>query len=57
MHVQKACKAANKFSFIFAGSIERARRALSNGYDSVTYGTDASVLTEAYRTAVRQILG
>ncbi len=54
-HVQAACKAAGKFSFIFTGTVERAKEAFSLGYDSAAYGTDATVLIEAYRDAVRKI--
>lgn len=54
--VQKACREAGKFSFIFAGSVERARAGFDMGYDSVTYGTDAAMLTGAYRMAKQAIL-
>lgn len=56
-HVQRACRAAGKFSFIFSGTRERARADFALGYDSVTFGVDAAVLTDAYRAAVRDILG
>jgi 4-hydroxy-2-oxoheptanedioate aldolase len=54
--VQKACHTAGKFSFIFAGTPERARAGFAMGYDSVTYGTDAAMLTDAYRMARQTIL-
>lgn len=55
-HIQKACRGAGKFSFIFAGTREQARADFTLGYDSVTFGTDAAVLTDAYRAAVDSIM-
>ena len=55
-HVQKVCKSAGKFSFLFAGTIEKARAGFAAGFDSITYGTDAAVLTDAYRAAQKAIL-
>lgn len=55
-HVQKVCKSAGKFSFLFAGTIEKARAGFAMGYDSITYGTDAAVLTDAYHAAQKAIL-
>ena len=53
--VQRACKEAGKFSFLFAGTVARARDGFSQGFDSVTIGTDATVLTDAYRALVAQV--
>lgn len=53
--VQRACKEAGKFSFLFAGTVARARDGFSQGFDSVTIGTDATVLTDAYRALVSQV--
>ena len=55
-HVQKVCKSAGKFSFLFAGTVEKARAGFAMGFDSITYGTDAAVLTDAYRAARKAIL-
>lgn len=53
--VQRACQEAGKLSFIFAGSVPRAREAFSLGFNSVTLGTDAAVLTDAYRAMASQV--
>lgn len=55
--VLAACKAAGKLSFIYTGDLAKAREYLDMGFDSVTYCLDAIVLVEAYREAVRRILG
>lgn len=50
-----ACKASNKRSYIFAGTVEDAVGWARAGFDSVTYGLDASVLANAYRAILSQI--
>ncbi len=55
--VLAACKAAGKLSFIYTGDLNKAREYLAMGFDSVTYSLDAIVLVEAYRDAVRKVLG
>ena len=53
--VLEACKAAKKLSFIYAGSKKDAAERFAMGYDSVTFGMDAIVLTEAYKRIVVDI--
>ncbi len=52
LHVLDACKKANKFSFIFAGSSEAAREWFALGFDSVCYSLDASIFVKACQEAV-----
>jgi 4-hydroxy-2-oxoheptanedioate aldolase len=56
-HVQRACADAGKPSFIFAATPAVAREDFEMGYGSVTYGMDASTLTNAYRGIVKEIMG
>ena len=55
--ILKVCKDAGKFSFIFSGSIDLAKKYLNDGFDAVTYGLDTSILVNAYRDCVKQIKG
>lgn len=55
-HIQTLCAAAKKPSFIFAASMESAREAFQMGYNSVTYGMDATVLVNAYKSAIREMM-
>ncbi len=50
--VVDACKQANKFSFIYAGSEADIKVRFDQGYDSVTYGMDVIVLIEAWKKIV-----
>jgi 4-hydroxy-2-oxoheptanedioate aldolase len=43
--VQKVCADAGKWSFIYAGSPEKAKQFFDMGYDSVAAGVDAMLLT------------
>ena len=54
--VLRACKENGKESVIFAGDMEKARFWKSEGFDSITYSLDASVLTAAYRNIVNDIM-
>ena len=54
--VLAACKAANKFSFIYAGNVEEAKRRFEQGFDGVAYAMDAIVYVEAYRTLISRIM-
>lgn len=56
-HIQGLCAAAKKPSLIYAATEEAARAAFAMGYDSVTYGMDATMLVNACKTARRNILG
>ena len=55
-HIAGVCRAAGKPTLIFAGSVAAAREDLAMGYDSIAYSMDASLLIEARRAAVRDIL-
>ncbi len=55
-HIQGVCRAAGKPTLIFAGSVAAARADLAMGYDSIAYSMDASLLIEAGRAAIRDIL-
>ena len=55
--IQTACRKAEKPSLIYAASEEAAKADFALGYDSVTFGMDATTLTNAYRAAVKNILG
>ena len=50
------CKANNKFSFIYAGAPETAKKYYSWGYDSVTYSMDAIVLKQAFTDTIQTIM-
>lgn len=50
-----ACKAAGKFSFIYAGNKENVKKHLADGFDGVAYSMDAIVYVEAYRAFVQEI--
>jgi len=53
--VQHACREAGKFSFIYSGTVEIARANFARGFHSVTFSQDASTLTDAYRSIIRDI--
>lgn len=55
-HIQSVCKNAGKFSFIFAPNEASAKEYFNMGFDSVTMGMDATVLTAAFQSAVKNIL-
>ena len=55
-HIAGVCRAAGKPTLIFAGSTAAAREDLAMGYDIIAYSMDASLLIEAGRTAIREIL-
>lgn len=54
--IVKACKAAGKPVFIFAGTTEAAKAHFANGFDGVAIGTDVSVYIAAYRQMIEEIL-
>ncbi len=56
-HIQGVCRAAGKFSFIFAADEDTARADFELGYDSVTLGMDATVLTNAFKGLRGSLLG
>ena len=49
-----ACKAAGKETIIFAGNMKDAVRWTKRGFDSVAYSLDASVLTNAFQSLVKE---
>lgn len=53
--VLAACKAAGKFSFIYAGNRESVKKHLADGFDGVAYSMDTIVYIEAYRGFVQEI--
>ena len=53
--VQKVCKDAGKFCMIFAGNPAAVAERFHQGYDSVAYGLDASVLVAAFKTNLADI--
>nr|WP_106781287.1 aldolase/citrate lyase family protein [Lysinibacillus timonensis] len=53
--VLDACKSANKFSFIYAGSVADIREKFDLGFHSVAYGMDAIVLAEAFKDVVNNV--
>lgn len=55
--ILSACRAAGKPAILYAATEEAARAGFAMGYDSITYGMDATALTNAYRAAVKNILG
>lgn len=52
--ILKACKAAGKEAYIFAGSMRDAARWAAMGFDSVTYSLDASVFIQAFQSLVQE---
>jgi len=50
-----ACKKADKFAIIYAGSIEGTTEAFAKGFDSVAYNIDASVFIDGYKREVNKI--
>lgn len=55
--ILEACRRNHKMAFIFCGDAATARQRAAEGYDSVTTGLDALILTNAYRDMVRAIRG
>lgn len=55
-HIQAVCAAAKKPSIIYAATEEKAREGFGMGYNSVTYGMDATMLVNAFQTAISNIL-
>lgn len=53
--ILKSCKLNNKYSFIYAGDKNRANKYFEEGFDSVTFGMDAIVLTEAIKSLIGEI--
>lgn len=56
-HIQGVCAAAKKPSIIFAASEGAAGEGFKMGYDSVTYGMDATMLVNAFKAARKSIMG
>ena len=52
-----ACHKNGKMAFIFCGAAATARARAAEGYDSVTTALDALMLTDAYRSLVKDIRG
>lgn len=56
-HIQGVCKAMDKRSFIFAADEAAAKRDFALGYESVTLGMDATVLTKAFQGLKNDLIG
>lgn len=56
-YILKVCHDLGKLSFIFAADVIAAREDYELGYESVTLGMDAAVLTQAFRQMKLQLLG
>ena len=56
-HIQGVCKAMDKRSFIFAADEAAAKRDFALGYESVTLGMDATVLTKAFQGLKKDLIG
>lgn len=56
-HIQGVCKAMNKRSFIFAADEIAAKKDFDLGYESVTLGMDATILTKAFQGLRKELLG
>ncbi|MDL2272641.1 host specificity protein [Desulfovibrio sp. OttesenSCG-928-I05] len=55
--VLAACAAAGKFCFIFGASVDAAKAAFEQGFDSVVLGTDSSFYVQAFQRIVGQVKG
>ena len=55
--VKKACKDAGKFSFIYTGSNNEAKRYFDEGFDGVAVNFDAAIFINAYKTIINEIKG
>lgn len=53
--IVKACKNANKYTFIYANDVESALKNYKIGFDSVAISTDIAVLTNGYKNIVNLI--
>jgi len=56
-HIQAVCSEANIPTMIFAANEATAKADFEMGFDSVAYGMDATIFTNACRSAVKNILG
>ena len=55
-HVQAVCRAAKKPSFIYAANEDSVKSGFEMGYDSVTYGMDATMLVNAFKAAKERLI-
>ncbi|MDR1272144.1 MAG: hypothetical protein LBK04_04035 [Clostridiales Family XIII bacterium] len=53
--VQKVCSDAGKWSFIYAGSPEKAKQFFGMGYDSVAAGVDAQILSAGISNVIKAL--
>lgn len=54
--VLKACKDAGKFSFIYTGSNAAAKQYFNDGFDGVAVSMDVSILINAYKALIKEIM-
>lgn len=55
--ILKACKDNNKEAYIFVGNMEDAKKWSLEGFDSIAYSLDASILIDAYKNIVNEYKG
>jgi 4-hydroxy-2-oxoheptanedioate aldolase len=55
--IVSACRSARKLTFIYAGSLEKAKDYWRAGFDAVAYSNDAAEAIKALRNAAAYIKG
>lgn len=55
-HVQRVCREAGKPSFLFAANEDAVRAGFAMGYDSMTYGMDATMLVNSFKAAIEKLM-
>lgn len=53
--IEAACRAANKFSFIFSSTPEAAVSHIKLGYQAPTLGIDANMIVRSYQDALNKV--
>ncbi len=53
--ILSACRNSNKFSFIYAGSLDKAKEYWKAGFDAVAYSNDAAETIKALRSMAAYI--
>jgi 2-keto-3-deoxy-L-rhamnonate aldolase RhmA len=51
----KACKDNGKMCMGFAGNTDLARTYINNGFSSIAYGLDVSMMFSAYTAAIKEL--
>jgi len=55
VRIQKACRDNGKFCMIFTGNANGVAERFSEGFDSVTYNIEASLMIECFRERLKSI--